>query len=261
MGPVRLVDIRYAAACREFRFRARNKATEYRLVRQGGKTLDKKDLRFDLFANDKKVRTLMEREMLWGRASNVSAEIDNERLDLTVIDLGDETGSGAGFTIMNILAKIAQERNAGLSLLSLANMGLLHIFGRISDFRLRASAYKLLKNISSLYVAPERMVPRARFVFVPDGDSQYVCVDDRVAAITFSYKGPKMVTRIKRAKRPRFSPGIRIGTKFSDLTFNLDGTLSVAGKKAGYPVFFQPSIEIVVGMDPKPVDSVIVEVD
>lgn len=272
MSLVRLESLPAAHKCNVFRFASRDGSDKFRLVKDQKR--GPMSYHFDLFANGVKVKTVVRREIGPQVRRNIECLIPyNGHFQLDLIDLGDKAGSGAGFIIMNILAKIAQEQASNFTIYHTCNMGLVHMLERVSDFRFQDIAWREFFNFCRLGRPTVKLsadkLKSPKFIYdegIPDfqQDGYWPSPENPLASILFAKTEDETdvrVDEIEPCAKDNFKPDVPIGTSLRHFTFNPDGTLALDGRKIGYPVALNFQMFEIVGENPRPVDGVMVEAD
>ncbi len=130
---------------------------------------------YDLLVDGKKAVPILQSKVLREEnVPNVMGEIDREgNLAIENMDLGEQTGQGMAFPILNWLAWVAKQKKAPIVLKNTANPGLLRVFERISNFKFTPSF--LSQSLFAAALAGDRDVQRNSRIYLSD-DPQAIAV-------------------------------------------------------------------------------------
>jgi len=269
---IRLSEVKAVHKRKEIGIRS-NSGAVYRLVRDNSVKLPR--LSYNLYKGTKKVPTLMETAFKEGTI-NVQGVITRNCVILHKRDLGENTGKGVGFGIINVFARIAQELHRPFAITQTCNMGTVRALERVSDFRFQGVAHDIFRRQAS--VNREMMVYAMTFgeagiqlsatrlkrpnICFEWRAGAYWLIDDRSAIISFALDGEGQLKLYKNLPSlvTEYTPDIPMGASFTGLTFNQDGTLSYCGKVIGYSIALNFQLSMICGKAPKPVEDMMVKV-
>lgn len=239
----------------------------FELRRRNETTFQPPNFAYDLYFQGQRVAPLAEEGFVGDiHLPNVLGKVNTnkKRTVVKVMDFGVATGNGIGFPTLNMLSHIAAFQNHTLRIGETANMGVLRLLERVSDFRLADQMKSMLEQehvndkkggwgswAHAGFLYSPRRRRGVKFSFCQESHAYSLPVDVfcKMPSINF-WEGPSV-----RGGPLQTTPvsTVEEGILLDRFEFKSDGSFSIDDKRIGFIVSL--TWDAIIDTQPRPIDQ------